>query len=319
MSIGGYNQLSITSTGTNIHSGAYRFQSARAGLYAYLKQANVKIIYIPDYICYSIIPAIKELDIEIKTYAIDVSLMPTTDFSTKIECNSRILVVNYFGLLHTKIEELISNDPEKFIVDNSQSLFSPYLQSTTTIYSPRKFIAVPDGGFLYSTEIIEMPIEYYDASNSFQHLVLRAAGQTDIGYQKFIEAETALEDFTPKRMSKVSEFLVGCNNFEHIKKRRTKNFHVYQSYFIKKNKINFDVDKEVPLCYPLVLEFSVDNIVEELRKKEIFTPRYWHNINNGVVGQNLFRKTIFLPIDERLSIKQVNAVCHTVSKLLDSI
>ena len=301
MAIGGYNQLPLTNFNTILHAEAYHFQSARAALYAYLNAAKIKTLYVPNYICDSIFPALKSLTVEVKFYSVNEQLLPINCPEVTNKGDSKIMLVNYFGLLNEQIKTLIAEEPELFIVDNSQALFCEHIEGTTSIYSPRKFLGIPDGGFLRTTEKINMPETLYDASENVGHLLLRAAGDVQAGYTRFLAAEQALECFIPKRMSVISDHLIKCIKISEIKEKRQCNYRLLCTEFKSFNQLDLPIDNQVPLCYPLKLAFDITSICNEFIAKSIYLPRYWRSDFNGEVGRAMYENTLFLPIDERIS------------------
>jgi len=318
MAIGGYNQLPLTNLNTVLHAEAYCFQSARAALYAYLNETKVKVIYLPNYICDSIIPAIKSLHIQIEFYEINAKLEPEININNLDKSNSKILIINYFGLLDEKINKMTALEAELFIIDNSQALFCEHIEGTTSIYSPRKFLGIPDGGYLFTSKNIAMPTEYFDASKNSGHLLLRAAGFVQEGYTRFLEAEQALDSFAPKKMSVISEYIIKCTDIKSIKEKRRSNYKVLNNMFKSQNQLQVSLTQKVPLCYPLKLNFDVDNLCRELISNGIYLPRYWRSEYSGETGKNMFNKTLFLPVDERLRGCDMDTLIDAIEQKISS-
>ncbi|MGI2095724.1 hypothetical protein [Shewanella glacialipiscicola] len=317
MAIGGYNQLPLISLNTQLGAEAYQFQSARAALYAYLNAAKIKTLYIPNYICDSIFPALKSLTVDIKFYSVNEQLLPVICPKLTNKSNSRILLVNYFGLLNEQVKTLTALEPELFIVDNSQALFCEHIDGTTSIYSPRKFLGIPDGGLLRTAEKINMPETQYDASENVGHLLLRAAGDVQAGYVRFLAAEQALECFIPKEISVISAHLIKCADINVIKKMRRRNYEILYNKFKSLNQLQFPVNDHVPLCYPLKLGVGVTSICRTLIDKAIYLPRYWRSDYSGEVGTSMFENTLFLPIDERLSEDNIYALSDIIEQRIE--
>lgn len=303
MNVGGYNQFDLKDNNIKLHKESYRFQSARAALYCYLMSSNVKLIYLPNYLCESIITPIKSLGIDIKFYNIDVDFLPVAiNDMLKVE-NAKILLINYFGLMGQEINKIVKCNENKFIVDNSQALFDEHISGTTTIYSPRKFLSIPDGGFLITDEQINFPSDYYDSSELTGHLFLRAAGFVSEGYQKFLKAERNLEEFTPLRMSKISEYMINSIDIEYVVNARVNNFLFLERELKDLNQIKFNCDSRsgAPLCYPLKFNYNIKNMHLALVRQNVFLPRYWFSSSNGKVGKDMYENSLFLPIDERIN------------------
>ncbi|MCS6095031.1 hypothetical protein [Shewanella baltica] len=316
MAIGGYNQLSLKSFNTQLDIKAYQFQSARAALYAYLNSAKIKTLYVPNYICDSIFPALESLNVNVIFYSINDLLLPDNISECTSTNDSKILLVNYFGLLSEQIKILTTIRPESFIVDNSQALFCEHIEGTTSIYSPRKFLGIPDGGLLRTSINIDMPEDCYDASKNCGHLLLRAAGYVQAGYRQFLEAEQALECFIPKKMSVISAYLINCADINLIKETRQRNYKFLYSKFKSLNQLQLPINGQIPLCYPLKISHDVGSVYKQLINNAIYLPRYWQSECNGKVGFNMFNSTLFLPIDERVSYAELLQLVNFIKKNL---
>ncbi|CAM3864162.1 hypothetical protein [Rheinheimera salexigens] len=315
MAIGGYNQFKFIVNNT-IHDAACRFQSARAALYAFLKASGARKIYLPNYLCDSILPAINSLKIDIEWYEIGTNLLPIKVIDS-IKEGEYFLLVNYFGLLTDKITTLVAKEPKSFIVDNSQALFSPHIANTTSIYSFRKFLAIPDGGALYTSYSITAPEIEFAGEKHLAHLMLRAAGEVQRGYSYFLQAEQALEDYIPQKMSKVSEYLLSCNDLEFIKDKRQSNYQLLHDKFNEINRFNLPLKNNIPLCYPLFLPFNVSKICTDLVQKGIYLPRYWPALVSQDLNTEFFNNTLFLPVDERLDAESMTFLCSNIISAIE--
>ncbi|PTA50729.1 hypothetical protein C9I43_09550 [Shewanella morhuae] len=318
MAIGGYNQLSLTSFNTQLDIKAYQFQSARAALYAYLNVVKIKKLYVPNYICDSIFSALESLNVNVIFYSINDLLLPDNISECTSTNDSKILLVNYFGLLSEQIKILTTIRPESFIVDNSQALFCEHIEGTTSIYSPRKFLGIPDGGLLRTSINIEMPEDCYDASKNCGHLLLRAAGYVQAGYSQFLEAEQALECFIPKKMSVISAYLINCADINRIKEKRQRNYKFLYDKFKSLNQLQLPINGQVPLCYPLKISHDVGSVYKQLIDNGIYLPRYWKSEFSGEVGVYMFQNTLFLPIDERLEEDDVQALSDIIEQRIEN-
>ncbi|WP_146161102.1 hypothetical protein [Vibrio splendidus] len=297
-----------------LHENGVKYQSARAALYSYLCSSKPRALYLPNYLCDSILPLINALNIPIKWYEVDSTLLPT--LKPNVAKGELFLIVNYFGLISNQIQNIVSSSPEQFIVDNSQALFSEYIYGTTTIYSPRKFLAIPDGGFLYTKNKLDEPKETYDAEKHVSHLILRAAGDVSTGYKYFLEAERSLEHYHPKKMSIISEYLIRCSDLCFIKRKRCEHYERLYNHFKDINLLDLPRDGNVPLCYPLHLNINVENIHKNLISKSIYLPRYWKSDFSCKHGEKFYQRTLFLPVDERISDDQMLSLISEIKSEL---
>lgn len=316
--IGGYGELELPHHNQNLHEKAYSLQSARAALFFFLKKKSIKKVFLPDYICDNLYPLFDKLQITLSIYPVDDSLgVPTDIFPREGEL---LLIVNYFGICRSNIDKFLKDTKipfSKIIIDNSQALFESAKKCAASIYSPRKFLGIPDGGFLYTDEVLAIPNKEFQASNYIAHLIQRSAGDVELGYANFLEAERALSRFEPKRMSKISQRLIHSYDLEDVKQKRILHFKILQSAFrdINLNRIERSED-EVPLCFPLKVDRCVEEVCQKLVKSNIYLPRYWPNLKAGVHAEKWFRGTLFLPVDHRLNEKKLEFLIFKTRELL---
>ena len=81
------------------------------------------------------------------------------------------------------------------------------------------------------------------------------------------------------------------------------------------------VEDMVPLCYPLVIRgHDAGMIKKELAALNVFTPTYWPDfrsrVRSGTIEDALFSDTLFLPIDQRMDLRRVEAVGKLVLELV---
>lgn len=289
--------------------GNYYFESARSCLYAILKKTKCKRIFIPNYICNVVIKSIQLTSCKIEFY----SLNNTFEVHNKIKFKDGdlILLVNYFGLCKEKITNQLKNLPkEKVIVDCSQAYFESSFDCLATIYSPRKFLPVPDGGIIQST--IKLETEMYDDHSSIQrysYLLERTVSEPEKSREHYLNSEQQLEKISIRGMSSFTQKLIETMDLQFIKNRRRSNWS-----FINKlqsiNNIKLEIGDQVPLCYPLMIN-NATALREKLIKNRIFTPIYWSDAQaSNEIEWNLVRNTLYLPIDHRYSEEHMNFIIN---------
>jgi hypothetical protein len=295
--------------------GRYGYESARSCLYALIKAIRPQRIHIPYYICDSVPDAILKADCSIKPYVIsqDFGIAGEIDF----QAGDLILLVNYYGLCAASIEKQLEVLPrEAVIIDNSQAYFQPPFRCLANIYSPRKFLPVPDGGFI-ETEV-QLPTEPPDEAASlqrFQYLLQRVGSPPQVSRANYLAAEAGLDTPTLREMSVVTRRLARAVDRDFIAMRRRENFHALAS-LLRGNELCFDLGDQVPLTYPLMLKDG-GGIRASLIEKNIFIPTYWPNTDSIEEFElRLIRDTIFLPIDHRYDESDINYIYSVLSKFL---
>src|SRR5690606_39004611 len=115
-------------------------------------------------------------------YHINENFLPQI---SKINSIEALLYTNYFGLMDNNVNIL----KEKFnnlIIDNSQAFYDMPHPNIPSIYSPRKFFGLPDGGFVYHTNEVSTKNYNTDVSNErFGHLLKSIELGKEQSYNEF--------------------------------------------------------------------------------------------------------------------------------------
>ncbi|WP_244201323.1 hypothetical protein [Paraburkholderia rhynchosiae] len=239
----------------------------------------------------------------IKRYGLDSTLRPQP---VELARDEWFVYVNYFGLCGHQVSDVLSRFPrERVVIDNAQALFAQPTDCLATLYSPRKFLGVPDGGYLVTQQQIEMPTAIDDASLlRCNHLLTRLAKDAEAGYIDYAAAEESLKHQEPLRMSALTRRLLAGIDYEAVRARRVANFAFLHETLQRYNSFKFPYDPEaVPLCYPYF--GAPSGLREELQAERVYTPTYWPDVASatGVPAfeRDLPGSALFLPCDQRLS------------------
>src|SRR5260370_3994686 len=153
--VGGYFELDLPPAGAALHDDALRFQTSRAAFLALLRSLRPTAVWMPWYICDAMIEPLRMAGIPIKRYRIDAEMRVQ---SADLAQGEWLVYVNYFGLCDRQVDDVLSRFPrECVVIDNAQALFAQPRDCLATLYSPRKFVGVPDGGYLVTRQPVDMP------------------------------------------------------------------------------------------------------------------------------------------------------------------
>lgn len=315
--IGGYFGLDIDDFKSNILRFDYCYQSARASLYSLLKNIDIDTIWLPKFMCYCVIKPIESLDIKIKFYSINEKF--EIDTYIKLNKNDYLIYINYFGLFDEYEVDLLNlYDRDKIILDHSQALFSNHKNNLATFFSPRKFVGIPDGGFLNTDIEIKQKINQdYDSYKRSSFLLKRLAFDASSGYEDFKRADESLECFYPKKMSNLTEILFSSIDLKKVKIKRIENFNYIHNELKSINTFPFKGESNGPLCYPLLLKNS-SLIRDKLIKENIYIPKYWQDVIDNTCSNDIeyyFSENILaLPCDQRYSKKDLKRMLDIIKR-----
>ncbi len=317
-SIGGYFCLELPPTSGNyIHNEGIHLNSGRNALEYILKSISyIKCLWIPYYTCDVILEPLNKNGIPYHFYSINERL----EIATNIELaeNEYILLTNYFGIKDAYIKKMAFRYGDRLIVDNAQAFFSEPIKNIKAIYSPRKFIGIPDGGIAYindglGIEDFEQDISY----NRCSHLLKRLDLGAEAGYIDFKENSHQLVNQPIKRMSNLTLNILYHVDFNLIKEQRWKNFKHLHGCLSEINQLEIpELDTfACPMVYPFYV--SNDSIKKRLIENKIFIATYWPNVlewtKNNKIENILANRILPLPIDQRYGAVEMERILDIIN------
>lgn len=329
--------LDLLKPGTcNLPRGNY-YNSGRSALLAilrFLKSKSVEYLYLPDYICESVIEATLASGLKTKFYSLNDYLRLNRDHFL-LGANSAVLLVNYFGVINLEedIRWLKNNHSNNYVIKDSVHSIFDALESTEadfTITSFRKTLPLPDGALVKTNFSLQEPIQpnnkivagkfigglIKNYISSYQH--------DDSLYLDYLEiAEEHLDrDIEPYQIHPVSKILLNSIDFERVRLKRIEN-----ANFILESIRKLDIHTVLPVntanFSPLFVPIKVpDNKVARkiFAENNIFLPIHWpvHNKfrKNMTMGCELEKCELSLIIDQRYSLEDMNRMIDILKKVL---
>lgn len=300
--IGGYFELELPPTTGTYYRDAMAYQSARASFLALLRQSfHVKRVWLPYYICNAMLAPVRAAGKEVCFYRLDDQFAVSSEVS--LRTGDLLLYVNYFGVCTTKCDVLLQRfDPAQIVLDCSQAFFAQAKNCFASIYSPRKFFGIPDGGLLVTAAPVSLPrLQDMGSEDRMRHLIRRLGGAVDAGYQDFKRSEDSLEDIEPRCMSTLTQHLFQTVNFEAVRDTRNRNFTFLRYHLDKTNTLTLPNEVNGPHCYPYVPDHPVSK--ENLFRHRVFVATYWPEVLTRV-GPDTFEAQLVtqclpIPCDQR--------------------
>lgn len=319
--IGGYFALDRGGgSGLAWMADATGYRSARAGLAAVLASARPKAVWVPHYLCGAVDEALRAADVRVRRYPLTETLGVPDEISP--DATDLVLCVDYFGISSPGVDRAIKRfGVDRVLVDASQSLFHLHRPGCTTVYSPRKFLGVPDGGLVLTSRRLSArsDADEADSVTRSQHLLYRLAGMVEGGFIKFQEAEESLAGCEPIALSRLTEAMLRSIDTETVAASRVRN---YDRLTDALRPAGFAVQRLAPGAVPLCCPVRCDNAINVRRKlatQRIFTPTYWPDAtipDDDFVGRRLRDNTVYLPCDQRYGEIDMSRVA---SVLIESV
>lgn len=313
--IGGFFEAEFAGK-NEYHRDAIKLNSGRHALGYLLQAKKPGKLYLPYYICDSVLEPVLRLRIPYEFYAIDERFVPV--LPKRIAEREMVVAVNYFGLSDGIMRDL-SVTHERLIVDNTQAFFSMPLQGVDTFYSPRKFFGVADGGYLYTDRTLEERIEQDISFRKYEHLLKRFEIGAEQSYDLYVKNEEAFADPAVKSMSKLTRAVLGSLDYSRAQTARQRNFRYLHESLHEINELFIENrTDQTPMIYPLLLRKK--GLKQYLIKHRIYVATYWREVLNRVESDSfenaLVNYLVPLPIDHRYGKEEMKQIVTIIRGFL---
>lgn len=306
--IGGY--IEADSSSCRLHKGAIRLNSGRNCL-AYLIEARaIKRIWLPDYMCDSVRGVCDKMGVESVIYPIAESFAPDWN-KLEIAEGDYLYLADYFGQLSSEdIAYALKIAGDKVIVDEVQSLFSPPHEGVDTLYSVRKFLGVPDGGFLYTNADIHRSLPRSESRDRASHLFgrLERTASEYFSVRKFNDEAVGNEPLM--LMSNLTKTMIGKINLDEVKAKREENYRILEEALRSVNSLNLK-QPIAPFAYPLLVEDG-PKMRKAFAEKGVYIPTLWPNVlqdsDEKSVAYHYAADILPLPCDQRYSYGEMERI-----------
>ena len=309
--IGGYFELELVKKKEH-HSDAIKLNSGRNSFRYILKAQNTQKVYVPNFICDSIIEPLENLNVSYEFYNVDKNLEIVQEINLSI--NEKLFYVNYFASKSKYIRDLAEKYGENLIVDNTQAFFEMPVIGVDTIYSPRKFFGVSDGGYLYTNKYLKEDLDVDISHGNSSQLLGRIDVSASIFYANYQEAEDSLTSRPIRKMSSLTSRILSSIDYDNAMLMRERNFYYLHSELKYINLIENDVSVSIPFVYPLMIDS--ESLRDKLISNKIYVAKYWNEVLDRAqvseVEKDLVNKIIHLPIDQRYNIEDMKRIVDVI-------
>ena len=312
--IGGYFGLEQGSGSGLLHKDAIRLNSARNGFEYILTAKRYRRVHLPLFTCDAMFEGPRKLGVDIRFYRIGPDLEPAE--LPELGPDEAFVYTNYFGLKQSAVQRLHERYGDRLIVDNAQAFFAPALPGVDTIYSPRKFFGVPDGGYLYTDNKLAETLPQADSAGRFPYLVKRIECGAEAGYADFREAEKTLDLAPLQSMSRLTETLLEAIDYRRAARIRRENFRLLHDSLEGSNRIRPQMDgNAVPMVYPYCT--ADKGLRERLIRNRVYVATYWPNVLQSAspdsVEYRLSEGILPLPVDQRYGKEEMDRILELIN------
>lgn len=321
--IGGYFSLEING-GSGYHNDALRLNSGRYALEYILKARKYRKIYLPYYICDSVLQPIKRQGVDYEFYHINEKIEPAANIQPKDD--EAVLYVNYFGLKNDYASSFCY-EYRNTILDHTQAFYSekgnkyddPKVQCDT-FYSCRKYFGVADGAYLYTNCLLDEELPIDESYERMTFLTKRLDRSPQEAYEDFHANDRLIASAGLRRMSRVTEAIMQGIDFSVKANQRLKNFRCLDKTLRETNRFKWALNYgTIPMVYPYYVEDGA-KLRQHLIDNQIFCARYWPNVLEWCKPEDfeyqLTENLVSIPIDQRYGEKEMEYIVDKIQEKL---
>lgn len=303
--------------------------NASSAIFLVIKSLNPNQVWLPSYLCDSLTKAVNKAQGNIVFYDVNSNLEITNwGWLEKIKNNDLVILINYFGLgINSSLVNAIKSKKGLILEDASQALLSQNIDQNSdfVIFSPRKFLGIPDGGILncnYQLNFKQIELETPPRDwwlKSLSVTILRREfdiyGGERYWYKLFQETESDYP-IGYYRMSELSQILLESSfNYQEIAEKRVKNYQILQENLGDIALFPQLSPEVIPLGFPIKVK-NRDSLRQLLFSKEIYPPIHWL-IQDCVPekftdSHRLSREIMTLPCDQRYNEDDMKKIANLI-------
>lgn len=293
--------------------------SCRAAIYHSIRCYGVKKVWLASYQCDEVRDFLTKKGIDILYYDIDEHFDPVFPQETN-DSDTAIVFSNYFGILGDRHFMPLVRRFHNVIIDNAQAYFYHPLSGCMNCYSPRKFVAAPDGAYVIGNNVRRFSYRRGVSSDTSQFLFMRQ----EYGCDKHIYAGKKQNDYRVHDedvllMSPLTDTMIHAVDYDRIIEIRKENFRYARQLFDPINHwdISMFVDEDsVPMGYPLMCDFE---IIDSFHKEHIYQPRFWEYLldeaQTDSINYRIAKYMALLCIDQRYTKEDIDRQYEVVMRL----
>ena len=320
------------------------FNTGRAAIEAFYKSfENIKRVWVPSFICMSVVEAFIRANKEVIYYPVDKMLQPKIDYLEKcnVQNSDSFYLMQYFGVsLSVELVKYIESLKTRGVIifeDITMSLLSiaegKFAIGDYVLGSIRKWIAIPDGAFLASKHVIpkfEKSNAAYDYTLNYmtaqimksEYLKFPSKYDKEIFLSYINQAvESLFSDFSVREMSKISYNLLHTD-LEEIRIKRKNNYLILNELLsqIPRIKILSKCDEGMIPFGMFILADDRDELLKYLISNDIYCNVHWRCNEAAALFEDsnyLSDHCISIPCDQRYGKKEMEYIFNTLKKWRD--
>ncbi|HOA04384.1 MAG TPA: hypothetical protein PLF04_08510 [Candidatus Fermentibacter daniensis] len=291
-----------------------RFYDGRSAIAELIRANGIADVLMPGYICPVVYKAVENAGAAWRTYKVNPGFRTDwLNLSYTAKQGTLLIVPAYFGVYMPDLdalEEMMDISGCRVLLDYAQALYAPCPPRFAAVYSPRKFLGVPDGGILVvggGSRLKEPPVPLLKVDQTVFGDRMSCHGiRLEYPHGDALDSFRRLEremPLGPYRMSDLASTLFDAFDHDSACAARRANYEALSAALPD----GPPPCPGVPLCFPFPVEPDSFNFFRRnLISKGVFVPHYWPDLPEGV--EDLGRTLLALPVDQRYTTEDMAAV-----------
>jgi hypothetical protein len=308
-----------------LQQGVLHLASARGAFTLLVRTLRPRRVWLPSYLCSSIVEAFREADTEVVFFPVGRDLRcESAVWLDRVAPGDFVLRIHYFGFPNSDpVFEEGALRGAWLVDDAAQALLSEGVGAGAdfVVFSPRKFVGVPDGGCMIMRHPLpDLPPQFPPASTAWWRKSLSAvtlrrefdAGSHDRAWFPTFQHAEGQVPIEPQSMSELSYRLLSRGiNYTSIASRRRDNYKLLLEHIGEVAIFPELLQGVVPLGFPVQIRRR-DAIRDALFKEQIFPPVHWPL--DGCVPASfanshaLTHEIMTLPCDQRYDAEDMRRI-----------
>lgn len=305
--------------------------TARSAFTLLARTLHPKTVWLPSYLCGVVMGAFPTHLMDVRFFPIDEQLQIADKvWLTKIQANDMIVFIDYFGFSHWSDWAAEARRRGAWVVqDATQSFLNSNFNEHAhyVVFSPRKFVGVPEGGVLLALNGSALPVESLSSPPALWQMdairasILRAEYDRHGGKREWFElsqkndADGPLE---PYRMSDLGLLILEhVVDWKMVSQKRRNNYKVLAANLGEVALFPELPDEVVPLGFPIRFK-ERDRIRQAFFSEKIYPPVHWPIA--GVVppefeaSHRLAAEIMTIPCDQRYNRSDMERIVECLNR-----
>lgn len=312
-----------------------QFINARSGIALLMELLMPGRVWMPSYFCGHVLKDVGERATALSYYEVDYFLdLPSLEWVAEVQANDLVIITDYFGYpCDPECKKRVKERGAWLLEDACQALLTENIGQFAdfVLFSPRKFLGVPDGGILAINN--DIPDDLFTLKNAppewwlkaFAASVLRGEFDRHGGDRRWFELFQETEVAAPigaYAMSELSKMLLRFSfDYKLIAERRVENYKLLASKLGEFALLPVLPEGVVPLGFPIHIT-DRDRVRQIFFSHNIYPPIHWQIVD--VVPEKfrdshrLSTEIMTLPCDQRYGAQDMERIIAVIAKEIAS-